>query len=149
MKKYKRVTAYLQDDENTLSRQGRLVESEELGLIDKVFKMFGIQYDVDDIPPNTRLYSLTVSMRDRYISDNLLTRQELTEHIAPYLGKGGVVDRADFRKLLNGAIPQIYKTSPAGEIVIGYELTVPRDESRSIFKLASLRLRSRKAADPA
>lgn len=124
----------MQDDENILSRQGRFVEEEDLAAIDRVFKMFNIQYEVDDIPAGSRLYSLTVAMADRYISDNLLTKNELAEHISPYLGKKGVIPADEFKKLLNGKLSQIHKSTPAGEILIGYELTIKGDGKRSLFR---------------
>jgi hypothetical protein len=136
MKTYKRVTAFIQDDENTLSRQGRLVEEGDLAAIDRAFKLFNIHYEVDEIPPGTRLYSLTLAMNDRYISDNLLTKQELAEHISPYLGKKGIVSTDEFKKLLTGKVAQIHKTTPAGEILLGYELTIKADKKRSLFSFA-------------
>ena len=134
MKKYKRVTAFIQDDENVLSRQGRLVEEEDLAAIDRVFKLFNIQYEVDEIPAGERLYSLTLLMPDRYISDNLLTRQELAEHISPYLGRKGIIPSDDFKKLLGGKLSQIHKATPAGEILLGYELTMKGGKKRPLFR---------------
>jgi hypothetical protein len=133
MRTYKRVTAFIQDDENILTRQGRLVEEADLAAIDRVFKLFNIQYEVDEIPAGDRLYSLTVAMAERYISDNLLTRKELVEHVSPYLGRKGVISGDEFKKLLNGKISQIHKSTPAGEILVGYELTLKGDVKRSIF----------------
>jgi hypothetical protein len=134
MKIYKRVTAFIQDDENVLSRQGRLVGEEDLAAIDRVFKLFNIQYEVDEIPAGARLYSLTVAMADRYISDNLLTKKELAEHISPYLGRKGPISTGEFKKLLNGGISQIHKATPGGEILLGYELTIKGDGKKSIFR---------------
>jgi hypothetical protein len=134
MKTYKRVTAFIQDDENTLSRQGRLVEEGDLAAIDRAFKLFNIHYEVDEIPPGTRLYSLTLAMNDRYISDNLLTKKELAEHISPWLGKKGVVSQDEFKKLLNGKVSQVHKTAPAGEILLGYELTIKGEKKKSLFR---------------
>jgi len=146
MKIHKRVTAFIQDDDNTLSRQGRLVEEADLAAIDKVFKMFGIQYEVDEIPGGSRLYSLTLAMNDRYISDNLLTKKELAEHISPYLGKKGIISQDEFKKLLNGKVSQIHKATPAGEILLGYELTIKADKKRSIFRFP--KFGGKKAAKP-
>jgi hypothetical protein len=147
MKIHKRVTAFIQDDDNTLSRQGRLVEDADLAAIDRVFKMFNIQYEIDEIPAGTRLYSLTVAMSDRYISDNLLTKKELAEHISPYLGKKSVISRDEFKKLLNGRVSQIHKTTPAGEILLGYELTIKGDGKRPLFRFPGFG--RKKAAKPA
>lgn len=135
MKTHKRVTAFILDDQDTLQRQGRLVEEEDLPAIDRVFKMFNIQYEVDEIPSNSRLYSLSVTMRDSYISDNLLTQKELAEHVAPYIGKGKIISQDEFKKLLAGKTNQIYKSTPAGEVLIGYELTVKGDEQPSRFRI--------------
>ena len=134
MKIYKRATAFIQDDENILTRQGRLVEEGDLAAIDRVFKMFNIQYEIDEIPAGTRLYSLTVAMEDRYISDNLLTKKELAEHISPYLGKKNAISPDEFKKLLHGKISQIHKKTPGGEILLGYELTIKGEKKRSLFQ---------------
>jgi|SRR5579862_4743750 len=136
MKTHKRVTAFIQDDENVLVRQGRLVEEADLPAIDRVFKMFGIEYEADDIPSGERLYSLTVAMEDLYISDNLLTKKELAEHISPYLGKKGIITAAEFKNLLGGKISQIHKSIPSGEILVGYELTLKGGARRSLFDFA-------------
>lgn len=133
MRTYKRVTAFIQDDENILSRQGRLVEEADLAAIDRVFKLFNIQYEMDEIPAGERLYSLTVAMAERYISDNLLTKKELEEHVSPYVGRKGVISNDEFKRLLNGKISQIHKTTPAGEILLGYELTLKGAVKRSLF----------------
>jgi hypothetical protein len=146
MKIHKRVTAFIQDDENFLTRQGRLVEEGDLAAIDRVFKMFHIQYEVDEIPGGSRLYSLTLAMDDRYISDNLLTKKELAEHISPYLGKKGIISPDEFKKLLNGKISQIHKATPAGEILLGYELTIAADKKRSLFRFP--KFAGKKAATP-
>ncbi len=146
MKMYKRVTAFIQDDDNVLLRQGRLVEEADLAAIDRVFKMFDIQYEADEIPPGERLYSLTVALEDRYISDNLLTKKELAEHISPYLGKKGVISGDEFKKLLGGKISQIHKTVPTGEILIGYELTLKRDVRRPLFHFPGFGKRETKQA---
>ena len=147
MKIHKRVTAFIQDDENFLTRQGRLVEESDLAAIDRVFKMFHIQYEVDEIPGGSRLYSLTLAMNDRYISDNLLTKQELAEHISPYLGKKGIVSQDEFKKLLTGKVAQIHKTTPAGEILLGYELTIKAEKKRSLFSFAKFRGKKAAKAD--
>ncbi len=147
MKTHKRVTAFIQDDENILSRQGRLVAEEDLPAIDRVFRLFNIQYEADEIPAGERLYSLTVAMDDRYISDNLLTRKELTEHVSPYLGKKGIIKSDEFKKLLTGKISQIHKSVPTGELLLGYELTIKGEPKRSIFRFPFARKKA--AATPA
>lgn len=139
MSKHKRVTAYIQDDHDNLFRQGRLVETDDLPQIERVFKMFNIQYEVDEIPSKTRLYSLTATMRDRYISDNLLTEKELKEHILPYLGKGNMIQPGDLKNLFSGKVSEIHKVSREGEIVAGYELATPGDDSKSIFRFPLLK----------
>lgn len=139
MSKHKRVTAYIQDDHDNLFRQGRLVENDDLPQIERVFKMFNIQYEVDEIPPNARLYSLTVTMRDRYISDNLLTEKELKEHVLPYWGKGKVIQPNELKNLFSGKIAEIHQVTRDGEIVAGYELTAPRDDSKSVFRFPLLK----------
>jgi hypothetical protein len=133
MNKIKRVTAFIQDDESVLSRQGRLVVEDDLAAIDHVFKLFNIEYEVDEIPPGERLYSLTLVMPERYISDNLLTRHELAEHVSPYLGRKGVISGEEFKKLLAGKVSQIHKTTPMGEILLGYELTMKGERKRALF----------------
>ncbi|HWB61787.1 MAG TPA: hypothetical protein VG733_20055 [Chthoniobacteraceae bacterium] len=147
MKKYKRVTAFIQDEENLLSREGRLVEEADLPAIDRVFKMFDIAYEVDEIPAGERLYSLTVAMEDRFITDNLLTKKELAEHVSPYLGKKGLISNDEFKKLLSGRVSQIHKSAPGGELLLGYEFTIKNDGKRSIFSFARFR-RKKPAAKP-
>ena len=138
MYKFKRVTVYISDEQNTLIRQGRLVEDSEVEAIDRVFKLFNFTFEVDEIPDDTRLYSLSVTTRDRNISDNLLTRKELAEHISPYLGRGKMIPQGEFKKLLNGEISQIFKETQGGEILVGYELTVRGEGRRSILRLPGM-----------
>jgi hypothetical protein len=149
MKIQKRVTAYIQDDESSLVRQGRLVEEGDIEAIDRVFKMFNIQYEADEIPANSRLYSLTLTMPDRYISDNMLTQKELTEHISAYVGKKNIIAPDELKKLVSGKVPQIYKNTSKGEILIGYELTIKGDKKKPLFSLSRLKFGSKKAAKPA
>jgi hypothetical protein len=145
MKQEKRVTAFLQDEQDNLVRQGRLVGADELPAIERVFRLFNIQYDVDDVPPKTRYYSLAVSTRSQRISDNLLTGAELKEHISQYTGRGKLIDSAELKKLLDGKIADIHKAGATGEITIGYEMTTKAGESKFKFKLPSLKF-GRKSA---
>jgi hypothetical protein len=146
MKQEKRVTAYLQDEQDNLVRQGRLVEAGELPAIERIFRLFNIQYDVDDVPSKTRYYSLAVNMRGLRISDNLLTGPELKEHISQYVGKGKIIDSGELKKLLDGKIADIHKVGATGEITIGYELTTKAGESKFKFKLPSLKFGRKSSA---
>ena len=146
MKQEKRITAYLQDEQDNLVRQGRLVEAADLPAIERVLRMFGIQYDIDDVPPKTRFYNLSVTMRTQRISDNLLTGPELKEHISQYVGKGKVIAPDELKKLLNGKIADIHKASARGEITIGHELTTMAGESKFKFKMPSLKFGRKSAA---
>ena len=133
-----RVTAHIQSEIYNIIRQARLVEHTELESIERVFKTFRIEYGVDEIPADTRLYSLTVTLRDAYISAELLTREELTDLLAPYLGKGHPIAQADLKSLLKGKVAEICKTVQGGEIVAGYELTVKGREASSGFRFPRL-----------
>jgi len=136
-----RVTARLQNEPDNLSCQARLVEISDLESIETVFKTFGIDYEVDEIPWNTRLYSLTLSLRDRYISDELLTQEELAGYLSPYTGKGRFIQSMELKKLFKGATSEIYKTLPDGEILIGYELTIKSGKAPFAFRLPRLGFR--------
>ena len=124
------------------------MEETDLAAIDRVLKMFNIQYEADDIPAGSRLYSLTVAMADRYISDNLLTKKELAEHIAPYMGrKGPISTDVNSKAPRRQGLPDPQRPHPGGEIILGYELTIKGEPKRSIFRFP--RFGRKKAAKPA
>jgi hypothetical protein len=140
-----RVTACIQTETDNIIRQARLVDHAELESIERVFKTFRIEYEVDEIRADTRLYSLSVTLRDANISGELLTREELTDLLAPYLGKGRPIEQADLKLLLKGKIPEICKSVPGGEIVAGYELTVKGGEAAPGFRFPRLGFGRKKA----
>ena len=140
-----RITACIQNDSDHLVRQARMVEEADVESIKKVFKTFRIEYEVEEISSNTRLYSLAVSLRNSYIFCELLTQKELISHLTPFVGKDRILDQEDLKKLLKGKVSEICKTVPGGEIVIGYELTIRKDEAPFKFPFPRLRFRKKEA----
>lgn len=146
-KTHTRVTARVQGGSESVVCMARLVEEENLEQVERVFKTFGIEYDVDEIASGTRLYSLTLADGASHISSDLLTREELSEHLAPYLRKGGPIGRDELKGLIKGETPEIKKTLPGGKIIAGYELTLKGDAPGFKFRFPAIKFgRKKKAA---
>jgi hypothetical protein len=139
-----RVTARILNEPDNLLCQARLVERADLESIERVFKTFGIDYDVDELPSNTRLYSLSISLQSRFICNELLTSRELSAYLSPFVGRGGAIQSREMKELLNGTTSEIYKSLPDGEIMIGYELTLKGGEAPFTFRLPHLSFRRAK-----